>query len=639
MSRRRLMILREKPRSLGVLLLTVGCGLTIGAARAQSEGNFDVEAHYEKHEYLIPMRDGVRLFTSVYVPKDRSQNYPFLMTRTPYSVRPYGADSYRRILGPHEGYAEEGFIFVFQDVRGAFMSEGEFAHVRPYIPNKSGPGEVDESTDTYDTVTWLLQNVSQNNGRVGIYGISYPGFYAAAGIIDSHPAIRAASPQAPIGDWFIGDDVHHHGAFYLLDSFTFFWSMGRARSTPTTQFPARFDFKTGDAYKFFLEMGPLPQADAKYMKGEVPFWNDLMEHGSYDEFWQRRNLIPRMNNVQAAVMTVGGWFDAEDLYGPLHLYQSIETRNPGISNTLVLGPWCHGCWVRSEGDRLGNVQFDGKASAYYEDRVDLPFFNFHLKDKGESKLPEALVFLTGANEWRSFDRWPPQHVERRSLYLRAGRGLSFDPPTEASADATDSYLSDPAKPVPYTSEVRTTRGVEYMVEDQRFAARRPDVLVYQSETLDRDLTLAGPVTADLHVAATGTDADFVVKLIDVFPEDHPDLKKEEKHLNVPMGGYQMLVRGDVMRAKFRNSYAHPEPLEPGKVTSVRFELPDVGHCFKTGHRIMVQIQSSWFPLVDRNPQTFVDIYKAADDDFQAATHRVFRSAKHPSRLQVAVLAE
>ena len=609
------------------------------SAQEQSESRYDVRANYEKHEYQIPMRDGVKLFTSVYSPKDKSHPYPFLMTRTPYSIAPYGSDNYDTQLGPSEVFGPERFIFVYQDVRGQMMSEGEFVNMRPILSEKHGPKVIDESTDTYDTVEWLLRRVPNNNGRVGIYGISYPGFYTAAGIINGHPAIKAASPQAPIGDWFIGDDFHHHGAFYLQDVFDFFSFFGQKRSGPTMTFPPRFEYNSEDAYDFFLRMGPLREANNKYLHGEVAFWNESMEHGTYDEFWQSRNLIPHMKNVHSAVMTVAGWFDAEDPYGPIQLYRSIEQQNPGIQNTLVVGPWIHGGWSRNEGDRLGRVSFHEKTGAYFREKIELGFFKRYLKDEGEANLPEALVFITGSNSWQSFDSWPPKSAGSKALYPAAGGGLAFDPPSDSCSDiAADSYLSDPSKPVPYTSEIRIKRSVTYMVEDQRFASRRPDVLVYESPELSHDLTLVGPVVPDLFISSTGTDADFVVKLIDVFPNNYQESNDDRATRNgrpdVPLAGYQMLVRGDVMRARFRNSYEHPEALVPNQVSEVRFQMPDIAHTFKRGHRVMVQIQSSWFPLVDRNPQKFVDIYTAGPSDFQPATLRVYRSGQHASKLIV-----
>ncbi len=586
---------------------------------------------YDKREYQIPMRDGVKLFTAVYVPKDGSQSYPFLVKRTPYTVSPYGEDRFPRWLGPvgSRRFADEGYIFVYQDVRGRFMSEGVFRNMTPHAAEKDGPEDVDESSDMYDTVEWLLENVQPNNGRVGIWGISYPGFYAAASIINTHPAIKAASPQAAIGDWFVGDDFHHNGVFYLHDAFRFFPAFRSNRSEPTTDWPPGFDFDTDNAYEFFLELGPLRNANERHFHHEVAFWDSMMTHGTYDEFWQSRNIIPHMDSVTAAVMTVAGWLDAEDPYGPIEIYESIERQNPGIDNVLVVGPWYHGGWVRAAGNRLGNVSFEVETGEYYRENVDIAFFNHYLKDKGDPDLPEALVFASGSNEWHRFDAWPPSDLTPTSLYFNESGTLTFDPPSE-TATGSDSYVSDPTNPVPYTQEITISRTREYMVEDQRFVVDRRDVLVYRTDVLTEDFTLAGPVTADLFVSTTGTDADFVVKLIDVYPDDAPAI--EDPYLNVPMGGYQMLVRAEVMRAKFRNSFEHPEPLTPGEVTRISFETPDIFHTFRAGHRIMVQVQSSWFPLVDLNPQTFVDIYSATEEDFQQATHTVHRTARHPSRV-------
>lgn len=594
---------------------------------------YDVKSHYTKHEYRIPMRDGVRLYTAVYVPRDTTQKYPFLIKRTPYSCQPYGEENYPESLGPvgSPRFAEEGYIFVYQDVRGRFMSEGTFLNMTPHIENKTGPQYVDESSDMYDTVEWLLQNVQPNNGRVGIWGISYPGFYAAASIIDSHPAIKAASPQAAIGDWFIGDDFHHKGAFYLQDAFNFFAFFESPGPNPTDKWGKRFEFGSNDAYRFYLDLGPLQNANSRYFHHKIAFWDSIMVHGTYDSFWQRRNIIPHMKNIKTAVLNVMGFFDAEDPYGPIHIYRSIEKNNPGIDNTIVMGPWFHGGWVRSDGSRLGNVSFEKATSLYYQENIDLAFFNYYLKDRGSLDLPEVLAFCSGTNEWHHFDTWPPEQAYPINIYLGENGRLSFEAPATAD-EAADSYVSDPANPVPYTQEKTIRRTREYMVEDQRFAAAREDVLVYETGVLEEDITLLGPIQVELFVSSTGTDADFIVKLIDVYPNDYPEL--EDKYLDVPMGGYQMLVRGEVMRAKFRNSFERPEPLVPGEVTRVAFETPDIFHTFKAGHRIMVQLQSSWFPLVDRNPQTFVDIYHAEEADFQVATQSVYRSAEHPSHIRL-----
>ncbi len=615
-------------------LLTISCA---SGETSDATGATYLAERYDKHEYRIPMRDGATLFTAVYVPEDTSQSYPFLMKRTPYSVGPYGEDRFPDELGPvgSNRFADEGYIFVYQDVRGRFMSEGVFRNMTPHSVEYDGPEDVDESTDTYDTVEWLLANVHPNNGRVGLWGISYPGFYAAASIINTHPAIKASSPQAAIGDWFIGDDFHHKGAFYLHDAFGFFPAFRSYRPEPIDSWGPGFEFNSNNAYEFFKDLGPLRNANERYFHHTVTFWDSMMTHGSYDEFWQSRNIIPHMDSVTAAVMIVAGWYDAEDPYGPIEIYESIERQNPGIQNVLVAGPWFHGGWVRSVGDRLGNVSFEWATGEFYRDSVDIAFFNHYLKDKGDLDLPEALVFASGSNEWHRFDAWPPPGLTATSLYFNADGSLTFEQPSDA--EGADSYVSDPANPVPYTQEIRIDRTREYMVEDQRFVAERPDVLVYQTDVLTEDVTFAGPVTADLYVSSTGTDADFVVKLIDVYPDDAPPIA--DPYLDVPMGGYQMLVRGEVMRAKFRNSFERPEPLVPGEVTQVRFETPDIFHTFETGHRVMVQVQSSWFPLVDMNPQTFTDIYHATEPDFQAATHTVYRAPGRASRVVAGRLPE
>lgn len=594
-----------------------------------------VRANYQKQEATIPMRDGVKLFTSIYSPRDQTKRYPILMLRTPYSVGPYGDDEYRDSLGPSSILAREKFIFVYQDVRGRYMSEGEFVNVTPHQASKQSPSDVDESTDTYDTIEWLLASVPNHNGRVGQWGISYPGFYAAAGMIDAHPALIAVSPQAPIADWYF-DDFHHHGAFFLPHSFNFLASFGRPRPQPTTQGNGGFDHGTPDGYQFFLELGPLAEVNQRYFDGEVAFWDDLVAHPNYDEFWQARNILPHLRNVAPAVMTVGGWFDAEDLYGPLKIYRAVEQHNPHAFNILVMGPWSHGGWARTDGDRMGNISFGDKQSLFYRDRIERAFFNAFLKGEDGHDLPEAYVFETGANQWRQFDQWPPEErCDEASLYVSEGGWLEFDAPVD-DEEAYDEFISDPAKPVPFTETIATGMTKDYMTDDQRFAARRPDVLVYQTDVLERDLTIAGPVQAELWVSTSEGDADWVVKLIDVFPPDaeHPD----DFSATRPLGSYQMMVRSEVIRGRFRNSYENPEPFEPNRATLVDLELQDVLHTFKRGHRIMVQIQSTWFPLVDRNPQKWVaNVFEAEADDFTKAVHRVHRSADRPTRLRINIL--
>jgi putative CocE/NonD family hydrolase len=602
--------------------------------RVAAQGLQEVKAHYTKYEYRIPMRDGKRLFTAVYVPKDQAVRYPILLTRTPYSVGPYGADQYKDNLGPSVLFGKAGYIVVYQDVRGRWMSEGEFVDMRPELAGHDGKTAVDESTDTWDTVDWLIKHVPNHNGKVGQWGISYPGFYTDCGMIDAHPALKAASPQAPVTDWFVGDDWHHNGAVFLPHLFNFMATFGRPRPMPTKKSVPRFEHGTTDGYQFFLDLGPLANANPRYFKDDVAFWKEVMSHGTYDEFWKARNVRAHLKNIRPAVMTVGGWFDAENLFGALETYKHVQATGPRSTNFLVMGPWSHGGWSRTDGEFLGHVHFNAKTAVFYREQIEFPFFEFYLKDKGTFTPPAAWVFETGTNIWRKHDAWPPREAQPRSLYLHAHGGLSFTPPEE-NGRVHDDYVSDLAKPVPYLEKIDIGMAAEYMVADQRFAGRRPDVLVYQTEVLPEDVTIAGPVTPELHVATSGTDADWIVKLIDVYPDDYPD--PSPNPTGVRMGGFQQLVRGDVMRGKFRNSLEKPEPFTPGLPTAVPFRMQDCYHTFRAGHRIMVQIQSSWFPLVDRNPQTFVDIYKAKESDFHKASQRVYRSREMPSRVTVRVM--
>lgn len=608
-----------------------------GTAAAQNADS--VRAHYSKTEYQVPMRDGTRLFTVVYVPRDTTRQYPIMLARTPYGVGPYGADAYPRVLGPSPRFAEDGFIFVYQDVRGRFMSEGDFVHMTPWR-GMAGAGSTDESTDAYDTIDWLIRHIAHNNGRVGVWGISYPGYFAAASLVNAHPALKAVSPQAPQGDWFMGDDVHHHGAFLLASAFNFFATSGRARPSPTTRHPGRFDFGTTDGYAFFLRMGPLSNADRLYLKGTAPFWNDMMAHGTYDDFWKARSLGPQLHDVRPAVLAVGGWYDANDLYGTLLVHESIKRQSPGTSSRIVIGPWSHGEWRNAPGNMVGDLQFGSNTGQFFRDSIEYPFFAHYLKGgrsvavsaAGSVAVSHATMFETGTNRWRTFDSWPPKNGVTKRLFVRAGGRLSFEPPSGMEGRGYDEYRSDPAKPVPFLEKPNTDMKPDYMALDQRFGAVRPDVLVYTSDPLTEDVTIAGPVRPTLFVSTSGTDSDWIVKLIDVHPDDTPGRPIRQLASSVP-GGFEQLVRGDVMRGKFRNSYVHPEPFVPGAVAKVAFEMNDVLHTFQKGHRIMVQVQSTWFPLVDVNPQTFVDIYNARPSDFRSATERVYRSGSQPSNLE------
>jgi len=596
----------------------------------------DVRELYTKYEYRVPMRDGTRLFTAVYVPKDGSRKYPLLLKRSPYSCKPYGVDQYPDVLGPSKQLVKSGYIFVFQDVRGRWASEGELENMRPQITEKKTPKDVDESSDTYDTIEWLLKNVDGHNGKAGQWGVSYPGFYTSCGMIDAHPALKASSPQAPICDWFIGDDWHHHGAFQLTHAFNFMAEFGRPRPEPTKKIDYKFDHAMRDGYRFFLEMGPLKNADAKYFKGEVAFWNEVMRHGTYDEFWKSRNLRPHLKSIKPAVLTVGGWFDAENLFGALETYRSVEKSSPGCANTIVMGPWIHGGWGKDDGTTLGDISFASKTGEFYREKIEFPFFEHYLKGKGDGKRPEAWMFQTGTNQWREYDAWPPKEAKVRELHFRSGGKLLAEAPTAVEREpGYDEYLSDPNRPVPFMERIETKMTPEYMTADQRFASRRPDVLVYQTEVLEADLDIAGPIEVELHVSTSGTDADWIVKVIDVFPDDLPDPSPNPR--NVRLGGYQQLIRGDIFRGKFRESFEQPKPFEPNQPTVIKFTLQDVCHSFRPGHRLMVQVQSSWFPLFDRNPQKFVDIYTADEQDFQPATQRLYRAPDRASKIRFPVL--
>jgi len=578
----------------------------------------------------------VKLHTVIYSPKDKSQEYPILMQRTPYSAGPYGEGKLKNSLGPSSYLMEDKYIFVYQDVRGRWMSEGQYDNMRPTLTARTGnPNEIDESTDTFDTIEWLLANLENHNSRVGQWGISYPGFYTAAALPYAHPNLKAASPQAPIGDFYF-DDFHHNGAYFLS-----YWVatavFGYQKEMPTEEaWYSAINTGTNDAYQFFMDMGSLKNAD-KYYGEDNFFWQQLKENPDYNEFWQKRSIIPHLNDIKPAVMVVGGWFDAEDLYGPLTIYKEIENNNTDVYNTLVMGPWSHGDWSREMGHQaVSNMYFGDSISTWYQKNVEFKFFNHFLKEKGDGQtgLPEAYVFDTGKNEWNEFDQWPPENSQWTSYYLQENSGLSQRPPQQ---DGYAEFSSDPEKPVPYSQDIQmnfTPR--KYMADDQRFAARRPDVLVFETEILEKDITLAGEIMAKLNVATSGTDADWIVKLIDVFPGDYPN----HEHVldGMDMGNYHLKVRSEVIRGRYRESFSEPKPFEPNKITSVDFQLQDIYHTFKKGHKIHIQVQSTWFPLIDRNPQKYVEnIFEAEDADFIKATHRVYHSKDHPSSIEVMVL--
>ena len=623
--------MRSMPLRRPAVALLVLCGFAVAGDLPDSVEY--VRLHYDKREVRIPMRDGVKLFTSIYTPKDTTRSYPILMRRTPYSAGPYGPNEYRESLGPSMHFTHERYIFVYQDVRGRYLSEGDYVHVTPHLVEKSAARPFDESSDTRDTIDWLLANIDGHTGKVGMWGISYPGFYAAAGMIDHHPALVASSPQAPVANWFF-DDFLHHGAFFLAHAFRWLAQNAKERTGPTTDQSSPFDYPTQDGYRFFLEMGPMVEADRQHFRGNVKFWNEFVKHPTYDEFWQEKNILPHMKDVAPNVMVVTGWYDAEDLYGSFHMYQSIEEKNPKVNNVLVVGPWAHGGWARTGGDHLGAVHFGSDTAEFYREHIELPFFNKYLKNKdGLSPPAEATCFETGGNQWRTFGDWPPAATEARTLHFGPGGQLSFEP-TDA-ADAVDEFVSDPAHPVPYTETVTPLMTREYMTDDQRFAGRRPDVLVYQTPLLEEDVVLAGPLTASLKVSTDQGDADWVVKLIDVHPDDEPDNRYTPPLQS--MGGYQEMVRSEVIRGRYREDFSKPKAFVPDQPTDVEFPLQDVLHRFGKGHRITVQVQSTWFPLVDRNPQKWVEnVFAAGADDFVKANHRLHLNG---TTLKVGVLPD
>lgn len=621
-----------------LILLAIAFGPASGVVAQQDRATF-IRENYSKSEHRIKMRDGVELHTTIYRPNDRSKEYPIMLQRTPYSCSPYGEQMSNRI-GNSPYVERDGYIFVKQDVRGRWNSEGSYDNMRPHVPGDSG---IDESSDTYDTIEWLLANVEGNNGKVGISGISYPGFYSAAALPEHHPALVAASPQAPIADFYF-DDFHHQGA-YVLMYWTATSTFGYQHNGPTTTnwVPRLNPRPRGNAYEFYMNLGPLKNSDKYYGKDNF-FWQQLVEHPNYDEFWQRRSIIPHLKDIKTNVMTVGGWFDAEDLYGPLNIYRSIEEKSPDAFNVLVMGPWSHGGWARiGPTTQVGNIVFGENISDTYQREVEAPFFRHYLK--GEDSQPdfEALVFDTGLGKWSKYDSWPPKSAETVQVHFQPDRSLKPGAPKSGKMGEGHEYAefaSDPANPVPYRKmedlQVRFTPR-PYMSDDQRFASERDDVLVFQSEVLEKPVTLAGPLNAHLKVSVTGTDSDWIVKLIDVYPDEGPTYPNGARGVDVE--GYQQMVRSEVIRARFREGFEkEPKPFVPNEVTDVVVPLQDVYHTFKPGHRIMIHVQSSWFPLIDRNPQKYVDnIFKADEEDFIKATHRLYHSAEHPSWIEVKVL--
>jgi putative CocE/NonD family hydrolase len=599
---------------------------------------------------MIPMRDGVKLNTEIYVPEDLKEPLPFILVRTPYGIAGSGA----RIHGDYlKDMGNDGYIFVFQDIRGRFKSEGQFVMIRA-PRDKGDPKAIDESTDTTDTINYLLTNVENNNGRVGMLGISYPGWLTVMALIDPHPALKAASPQASPADMFLGDDFHHNGAFRLSYGFEYVAAMESSKTFSV------FQFDKADTFEWYLNLGPLSNANEKYFHGERPTWNDFVEHPNYDVFWQKQACAPYLNKVTVPTLNVAGWWDQEDFYGPLTIYKQLEKHDRDHKNFLAVGPWNHGGWANGDGERLGKIRFDAPTGQYYRRNIQAPWFAYHLKDKGKLDFAEAQTFRTGSNEWKTYDSWPPKEARERKLYFRENGMLSFEPPTDkntptdtnarrgfpepaetadrrspSSATGYDSYISDPANPIPCRPRPvsSTYPGPDWpvwLVQDQRFVHLRPDVASWETEPLDEDIVVTGDIVAHLFASSSGTDCDWIVKLIDVYPENAPGDK---------MGGFQLMVANEVFRARFRKSFEKPEPLVPNEVNEYAIDIHDNDHCFLKGHKIMVQVQSTWFPVIDRNPQTYVpNIFKAKASDYKAAEQRVWRSSNYPSHIILPVVA-
>ncbi len=577
-----------------------------------------------KSTSLIAMRDGVRLNAEIHVPKNVRDPLPILLLRTPYGAERVANNSFPAYL---KDLAEEGYIFVFQDIRGRYKSEGRFVMNRP-PRDKADPKAIDEGTDTYDTIEWLLKNVPNNNGRVGLLGISYGGWLTVMGMLEPHPALKAASPQASPADQFLGDDFHHHGAFRLSYGFEYVAMM------ETSKVNFNFKFDRHDTYEWYLKLGALGNVNARYFHGKMPTWNDFVAHPNYDAFWKKEAVDPYLDEVKVPALHVAGWWDQEDFYGPMRIYEVLEKKDAKKQNYLVVGPWNHGGWSRGDGSSLGRIRFDNATGQEFRKRVQAPWFAYYLKDKGKLDQPEALLFQTGSNCWDRLDQWPPRQISGKKLYFQADGKLSFDPPPAGPGRKFDSYVSDPANPVPYRP-----RPIEptypgplwpvWLVEDQRFVHQRPDVLSWETEPLKEDMAVTGEIFADLFAATSGSDSDWIVKLIDVYPEAYP--------ADAKMGGYQLMIAGEVFRGRFRKSFAQPEPIKPNEVNEYRYSLRWADHRFRKGHKIMVQVQSSWFPVIDRNPQKYVDnIFEAKDTDYQPARQRVYRSPRFASHVELPV---
>jgi putative CocE/NonD family hydrolase len=606
------------------LLLVAGFPALGIIAQAQTT---DAAKNFNKTETLVTMRDGLKLYTTIYAPKDMREPLPIVFLRTPYGID--GAAG--KFTGSFKELVDEGYIFAFQDIRGKFKSEGQFVMQRPPRSDKQNPQAIDEGTDAYDTIDWLLKNVPNNNGRVGMLGVSYDGWLTVMALIEPHPALKAASPQASPADMYMGDDFHHNGAFRLSYGFEYAAMMEAAKDVQ------QFKFDKYDTYEWYLKLGSLANVNAKYLQGKIPTWNDYVNHPNYDSFWQKQAAAQYLKQVHLPTLNVAGWWDQEDFYGPLKIYDELEKKDTRRMNYLVVGPWNHGGWNRTLGDQLGKIKFGNPTSKYFREKIQAPFFAYHLKSKGTAEHPEAITFQTGANTWKTYDSWPPRQAVKRNLYFHSNGRLTFDAPTQADAQAFDSYVSDPANPVPYrprpiepTYFAAGSGWSTWLLEDQRFVNNRPDVLVWQSEPLPEDLTITGNIFAHLFASTTGTDSDWIVKLIDVYPEDYPQ--------DIKMGGYQLMIANDVFRGRFRKSFEKPEAIVANQVSEYAVDLHASDHRFLKGHKIMVQVQSTWFPIIDRNPQKFVEnIFNAKDADYQKATQRIFRSKRFPSHLKLSVM--
>lgn len=588
---------------------------------------------YDKREVMIPMRDGVRLFTAIYEPKDRSRKHPILMMRTPYSCEPYGDKFNRDLRSESNLYVKNNYILVYQDVRGRYKSEGEFVQVRPLNPEaKTGKG-IDEATDTYDTIDWLLHN-TYNNGNVGTWGISYDGFYATMTASSRHPALKAVSPQGPVTDWFRGDDRHHNGAFTFLQTTNFLPALeGRHQEKGIMR-----EIVKNDVYTDFLALGTFKDADVLVNDTTPTLWNMIKTHPNFDEFWQTRDARRSCYDLQPAILVVGGLFDSEDCYGAWNLYKAIREQSPATDLYLAFGPWWHGGWKRADFQGFGNMYFGGSPSDFYLREIEYPFFRRYLEEEGEGPAHRVSVFHTGKNEWEFGDAWPVRSVREVPIYLHEGGRISGEAPSE-TASFTE-YISDMSRPVPYTANPTRYRTKEYMIDDQRFATARPDVITFVSDTLTDSLTLAGPIEVELQVAIGSTDADFMVKLIDVFPENYTYPEEARKYVadpRYPMSGYQLMVRGELFRGRYREGFDSPKAFTPDSITPVKYTLYDVAHTFLPGHRLMIQVQSSWFPIIDRNPQKFIDTYHCSVEDFEMRMPvKVYHQKDAASRIVVRV---